>query len=372
MGIDRKILYALSGLSFAALLSVLLLTGGSGRIAAAILLLPLTAIVCLFIKKRHILSINRHQVLLLMSVMGLMYVVLYYLSGLFFGFSKTGYKLNLYFTLRFILPITVITIATEVIRSVIRAQNSRLADTLCFATCVCAQMLIHSGVNGLHTYDQFMELVAVAFFPAILSNFLFHYTAKRFGPYPNIVFRLLTTLYVYFIPYKPNMPDSMFAFANLLIPLAIYFFLDALYEKKKRYALGKRSRLTPVFTALGVVVMAGVIVLFSNQFRFGALVIATDSMSGELDKGDIAIFERQEDHLPEVGQVITFAVDGRIIVHRLVDLERINGQLRFFTKGDANEEPDAGYITESQLVGTVKWKLPYIGYPTIWLRAIFP
>ena len=52
-------------------------------------------------------------------------------------------------------------------------------------------------------------------------------------------------------------------------------------------------------------------------------------------------------------------------------IENINGQLRYYTKGDANEDPDAGFITSSDIVGTVRFKIPYIGYPTLWLRSLF-
>ncbi len=371
MGADKKVLYSLSGLSLVALLSVLLFTGGSGRIQAAILLLPLAALTCLFIKKRSIYSINRNQVLLLMAVIPAVYLMLYYLSAISFGLTTTGYRPNLRITLNFILPITAIIITTELIRCVVRAQNSRGADVMVFITCVCAQVLIQSGVRGLHTFDKFIDLVALAFFPAITSNLLFHYLSKRYGPYPNIVFRLISTLYLYFIPRVPAMPDSLFAFINLMLYPAIYLFLDALFEKKKRYALGKKSRLAPVFTALTVVIMVATVMLISNQFHYGALVIATDSMTGELNKGDVAIVERLEDEQPEIGQVIVFNISGRNVVHRLVDIKRINGQIRYYTKGDANEEMDAGFIVREQLVGTVDWKVPFIGYPTLWLRSLF-
>ena len=371
MGTDRKLLYALSGLSLTTLLCVLFFAGSSRGVAAAILLLPLAGAICFFVKKRSIPSLHRHQVLLLMSVIGLLYLMLYYLSGLHFGFLKTGYKLNLHFTLNFILPITVTIITTEVIRSVVRSQNSRLADVLIYATCVCAQVAIQFSSGGVHTFNQFMDLMALAVFPAIVSNLLFHYLAKRFGPYPNIVFRLLTTLYIYVIPYKSGIPDSLLAFANLTIPPAIYFFLDALYEKKKRYALGKKSRFGFLFTLFTVLIMTATIMLISNQFRFGALVIATDSMTGELNKGDVAIFERCDHDQVVAGQVVVFEKDDNAVVHRLVDIKRINGQLRFFTKGDANQELDTGYVTQEQLIGAVHWKVPYLGYPTLWLRSLF-
>lgn len=371
MGTDRKVLYAISGTSLVTLLAVLAVSGSSGRILAAILLLPQAAAHAVFIKKRNILSINKRQVLLLMTVTGVLYLVLYYFTGLYFGFSKTGYKLNLHGTLNFLLPITGIILTSEIIRRVIRAQNSRLADVLSYLTCVGGEILIYSGISGVQIFNQFMDLVSLSLFPALVSNLLYHYLSKRYGAAPNMAYRLLTTLYAYSFPYRPAMPDSLFAFVNLIVPLLIYGFIDLLFEKKRRYALGKKSHIGAVLSVLAVAVMGAAVMLISNQFRFGALVIATESMTGALDKGDAAIFERYDDQRIQVGQVIVFENNDAMVVHRVIDIKYINGTMQYYTQGDANEEPDTGYATDNQVVGLVKLKVPYIGYPTLWLRSLF-
>ena len=109
--------------------------------------------------------------------------------------------------------------------------------------------------------------------------------------------------------------------------------------------------------------------LISNHFRFGALVIATESMTGELNKGDIVVFDQDDDHIVTEGEIIVFEKDGMSVVHRVVKIEHINGTTRYYTKGDANETEDFGYITKSNIKGVVKAKLPYFGYPTLWLRS---
>ena len=94
-------------------------------------------------------------------------------------------------------------------------------------------------------------------------------------------------------------------------------------------------------------------------------------MTGELNKGDVSIFESYDGQPIEKGQVIVFEQDGSMIVHRVVDIQRINGQNQYYTKGDANEANDAGFVTKSQIRGLVNFKVPYLGYPTLWLRSLF-
>jgi len=369
---DRKVLHRITISSLAVLLLALILPSAvSGRILAAILLLPLAIVTYLFVKKRSILSINKNQILMIMAVIGLLYLMLYYLTSFHFGYYRTGYRLNLHFTLNFILPISIIIVATEVIRSVVLAQRNKAASILSYFICVIAEALICSNLEDITSFNKFMDFLALALLPAFSANLLYHYLSKRYGMLPNIVYRLLISLYTYIIPYKPAMPDSLLAFVNLLLPIAIFLFIDALFEKKKRYALAKKSGLSVVVTVLAVAIMASFVMLISNQFRYGALVVATESMTGELNKGDVVLFEQFDDQIIKEGQVIIFEKNGSMIIHRVIKIEKINGVLRYYTKGDANEDRDSGFITNADIVGVTNYKLPYVGYPTIWARSLF-
>ena len=373
---DKKTIRIVSASVFAALLLALLLPlGESGRIVAAILLLPAAVLVPLLIKKREILSINKNQVLMIMTVIALVYVMLYYLSGLKFGFFVNPYKLSFEIFLKYVLPISAIIACTEIIRAVMMAQNSKLAKFFCYLACVTADVLIVSNIPYVTSFNRFMDLVAGALLPAIISNLLFNYLSKRYGMYPGLVFRAVTTLHLYIFPVKSGIAETLLNFIRLILPIAIYFFIDSLYEKKRRYALGNTPRFvriaSTVLTVVVLIIMTGTVMLVSNQFKYGALVIATDSMTGELNKSDVAIFERYDDHAVEKGQVIVFEKSNTMIVHRVVKIEIINGVTRYYTKGDANEDNDAGFILDSDIVGVVNYKVPYVGYPTLWIRSLF-
>ena len=373
---DKRIIRISSASIFAVLLIALIVPlGESSRIIAAILLLPAAVLSFLFIKKRGILSINKGQILLIMTVIALVYLMLYYLTGLELGFYKNIYRFNLSNILKFVLPITMIITATEVLRFVFVAQNDNAANALCYISCVIAEMLVCSNIPSVTSFNRFMDLVAGALFPAIISNLLYNYLSKRYGIYPNLVFRLITTLYAYIIPVIPQTSESLVNFFKLLLPIAIYLFIDSLYERKRRYALQNTSRvwrvMSKVLTVIVVIIMIGTVMLVSNQFRYGALVVATESMTGELNKGDVAIFESYRDQLIIEGQVIVFEKNGSMIVHRVADIQIINGNTRYYTKGDANEDLDMGFITDADIVGLVNLKLPYFGYPTLWMRGLF-
>lgn len=373
---DQRVIRIFSASVFAVLLLALIVPlGESGRIVAAVLLLPAAVLIPLFIKKRNILSINKKQVLLIMTVVALLYVMLYYLTGLEFGFYKNLYQLNFKNFFKYFLPVAVIIAASEVVRYVLMAQKDKLARALCYLSCVLADMLICSNIPYVTSFARFMDLVAGALFPALVFNFLYNYLSKRYGIYPNLVFRAITTLHAYIFTVTPGISESLVNLFRILLPFAIFLFIDSLYEKRIRYALGNKSRLwriaSKVLTVIVVIIMIGTVMLISNQFYYGAYVIATESMTGELNKGDVAIYESYEDQLIIEGQVIVFEKDDSMIIHRVADIKIINGNTRYYTKGDVNEDLDVGYITDADIVGLVNYKLPFFGYPTLWMRSLF-
>lgn len=372
MNTDKKVLYSISSATLAVLLLALILPlGTTGRVLAAIIMIPIAAVAYLFIKKRSILSINKGQILMIITAIALVYLMVCYLSGLAFGFYKNPYKFNLNTIFNFILPITVIIVTTEILRYVMIAQDDRTASILTYISCVAAEVLTCSTISGITSFGKFMDVVAMTFFPAVIANLLYHYLSKRYGIYPNLTYRLITALYAYIIPYLPAISDAIISFVNLLLPIAIYLFIDSLYERKRRFALAKKSKLAVPITILAVAIMLFTVMVVSNQFYIGAYVIATESMTGELNRGDAAIYERYEDQTVTEGQVIAFEKNDIVVVHRVVDIQIINGRNRYFTKGDANDSNDAGFIYDSDIIGLVNLKIPYIGYPTLWLRSLF-
>ena len=375
MNVDRKRIYIISSSILAVLLLALFAPMGSGRIIAAFVLLPSAILIPLFIKKRTALSINSKQVWLIIGVIGLLYFVFYYVSAAYFGLTKTGYGLKSDIILEFIIPIAIVIIETEIVRYVLCAQKDKWANAFAYLIALCADVLICATIPAMTNMATFMEAIGLTLFPGILYNLLYNYLSVRYGFVPIIIYKALTVWAFYLIPYGSAISNSLVSFINMLLPIAIFLFIDSLYERKRRYALGNTPKfwriMSKILTVIVLILMIATLMVISNQFYIGAYVIATDSMTGELDRGDVAIYERYEDQLIIEGQVIVFEQGGSVIVHRVVDIEIINGITRYYTKGDANEDRDAGYIFDSDIIGLVNYRLPFFGYPTLWVRSLF-
>ncbi len=100
-------------------------------------------------------------------------------------------------------------------------------------------------------------------------------------------------------------------------------------------------------------------------FGKSVLVIATPSMTGAIDAGDVIIIEKQSSY--KVGDVITYfpAADATSVTHRIV---RIEGE-KFYAKGDANDSEDPDPIFKSQIAGKMVKRIPKVGIIIEWLRT---
>lgn len=370
MSKDRKILYLTSLATLAVLLLLLFTELKETKIVTAIVLAAITPAVWFLIRKRSSSALAKREVLLLSVIMAVIFSSLIQFSGLFFGFYKNPYFGKPVHLLKAALPLLVITITTEIIRYVFLSQKSTVVDIFTFLVCLSADVLATTSIPGVTSFNKFMDLVGLTLFPAIVANLYFHYVVKRYGVLPNIAYRLITTLYIYFIPRVTAMPDALMSCIQMVVPIIMLSMMIALFEKKKRRAVQKGRTATVIGTVFAVVVIGAVAMLISCQFRFGAIVVATESMTGEINKGDMIIYERYDGQQIKEGQVIVFIDKKRKIIHRVVEIEYAGGETRYYTKGDANDDLDIGYRVKEDIYGLTDIKVAYIGYPTLWLREM--
>ena len=94
-------------------------------------------------------------------------------------------------------------------------------------------------------------------------------------------------------------------------------------------------------------------------------------MTGAIDKGDAIIYEAYNDQEIEEGDILIFDKNGTTYVHRVIKIENIEGQIRYTTKGDANQSEDSGYVVRSSIIGIYRTKIKFVGYPTLWINEMF-
>jgi signal peptidase I len=157
----------------------------------------------------------------------------------------------------------------------------------------------------------------------------------------------------------------------MLYPFIIYLVLENTYAKAS-FATAYKDRKQNIFWTSGLLVMVTLLImLISCQFKYGIIVIGSNSMTGTINKGDGIIFKKYDGERLEKGQVILFNYNDIKTVHRIVEIRVVNGEARYVTQGDANQNVDTGYRLTKDIQGTVDIRIKYIGLPTLWLRSLF-
>ena len=368
---DKKVLYSSCLLIFAVLLTAFFINITSIKIITACLLLIMAVAISLVIKKRTSYSVSKREVLLLSAIIGVFYVIFIHMSGLLFGYYHNPYFITQETLLTTVLPFAVSIVASEMIRATLLAQKNLFSSIFAFLICVMAEILIFSNLEGITNFNRFMDLFGMTFIPSMGANFYYNFAAGRFGALPNIAFRLITTLYIYFIPTKTAMSDALLSCIKVFVPFILFALVSALFEKKKKFVTNKKkNRLSTVVSILSVAATICIVMLVSCQFRFGAVVIASESMTGEINKGDVIIYEKYDGQPIKEGQVIFFNRFDVRTIHRVVKIEHVGNETRYYTKGDANETIDSGFATKADIIGLTDVKVSFIGYPTLWLREL--
>lgn len=372
MNSEKRNLYLLSSFIPACLFLVLFTPSTVCRILSAVVLAVATAVVLALIKKRSIPSINHRQVAGLLAVIAVVYTIITYIAGIWVGFSRNSGAFSGKNLLQVVLPTIAVIIATELIRRVLLAQESKVAAVLAYITGILADLAIGHSLVGITGVTQFMDVVGLTLFPAITSGLVFQHLSKRYGATPIILYRLLMVLPLSLLPLTPAIPEVITSFILNFLPFGIRFFIDLLYEKKPKYATRKAKKISYVGLITTFVCMTAVVMVISGQFKYKLLVIATPSMTGSLNVGDAVIYEEYDGNTVKEGDIVVFTKDDKTLtVHRVIDVQYLNGTIYYTTKGDANDTADSGYITQSNLRGVVQFKLSHLGHASLWLRDLF-
>ena len=369
---DKKILYVLAALAPVGLIPLLLLNYRLCIPLSAAWLAALALAAHCLLRKRRAPSLHCRTILLITAVFALLYCTLFHLSGFYFGFLQSLTVLSASLLLRELLPITIMIIACELVRRILLSQEKRLPALSAFILGVLSELAITGGLQGLSGFNAMMDMIGLTLLPAVAAGALYQFLSAQHGALPAIAYRAILTLFPFFLPVTPDIPNALKAFLLLLTPVALLLFLRLLFEKRvKKATVSPRARHVSLLATLILLLLAtGMILLISGQVRYTVLVIATGSMTGELNVGDVTVYERYEGQTVKTGDILVFHRDQSLIVHRVIEITHVNAQTRYYTKGDANESPDVGFITDADIEGIIDFKIPFIGYTSIWMRRM--
>jgi len=304
----------------------------------------------------------------------IIFFIAFYLFGIKIGFLRIENYYSLYGLTNFILPLIFSIILKEILRYMMlkKIEGSELLKITTCILFICLEITTIIFYTNFSTGSEIFTFISLSLLPAIVKNIVFNYISQRVGYKPVILYSLVMELYVYLIPIIPDINDYIKSLVRIILPLILGYRIYKLFEKEKDKYLSYDNKKQNLAYLLAPVLFTIIVVYFtSGYFKYYTIVIASGSMSPEIDKGDVVVIEKikNKDKLKK-NDVIAYKYNNIIVVHRIIEIIKTSEENYYYTKGDSNLVEDSYAITEDMIVGKVNITIPYIGYPTVWLNEL--
>ena len=200
MKISKLKIYALELVLIAVLFFALFASKIVTKLFLAVFMLIFLFIVRFSFGKRGNKSIFEKPVLILMLIFAGIYLGVFYLLGLYYGFMRPKILFNLTNIINIIIPIAVIIISSELIRKTFLSQDAiihfkkhkfNFSIILVYIAMTLVDLTIYTGIYDLSNLDDFLMAIGFVLFASLSCNLLYNYMSIRFGYLPIIVFRLI-------------------------------------------------------------------------------------------------------------------------------------------------------------------------------------
>jgi signal peptidase len=222
----------------------------------------------------------------------------------------------------------------------------------------------HNIVDGI-------KLTVSTILPALAHSLVLTYLAFNAGFGPQLTYRLGILAVLYVPPIIPKYDWYIIGISWLVLAIATYVTLDRTRKDMpisgRHYHHAHRAS-----NIIFVLVMVVTSLFMVGAFSYQPQVIMSNSMVPVFSRGAMVIVEKVDAMDVQVGDIIQYRGSDRMITHRVIGIDAADdgsGERVFTTQGDNNPSPDP-LVKPSQVIGIIRAEVPYIGYPTVWLKEI--
>lgn len=299
------------------------------------------------------------------------YFILYYLSGVIVGFVYNAYDTSiigiLLNTFLFVCPLL---FREEIRQKFIYFHKSKTACVFITIVFIACELFSSTFFNFQTNKEFFSQFVSI-FLPIVIENILLTYLS---------FIGIRSTVYAYFIPmlisryYLPVVVDLDWFYSlllQLLLSGVIYSFIqnEYLWKVNRIYSRSTDKKNSFLYACVCCLVLFfGLFV--AGVFKYQPVAILTYSMKPKFTRGDAVVIEKlktdREKRKLKKGDVIQYQYNGTVIIHRIIDSYKEDGEKVYILKGDNNKSKDLKPVYLNQIMGKVVFSIPKVGYPSVW------
>lgn len=317
---------------------------------------------------------NKKKIIVLVTIVSLLYQVINYAFwGMTNGFVKSIYTINLTFFINLIIPLILVILTSEVLRHQMLTKGK--SSTLIFITTTILFIIVDLCLN-ISAYNitgskGIIEIILALLLPSIVKNLFLSYLSFNYGYTSPIIYRIIGEVAFLFLPYYLDIPIYIETITNILLPFILLISVTYLVKiYKKNIVKEKSTKYSKIRTIISLIIIFISLIFFaliSGVFKYTIVAIGSDSMNPVISRGDAVILQKTKNYSSlKEGNIIIYKKEGKIVIHRIVEIQKEKDKYYFITKGDANKTVDTWLVREEEIIGKSLFKVNYVGYPTIW------
>lgn len=311
------------------------------------------------------------QILKIVITCLLFYFVFIYVAGLFTGFAKTIYTFNFNNFIYNIIPTIIYIILMECIRTIYinKSNNNKIIIILS-----CIIFILYDSFSKYYLYDfkvsdELYEYIGLIVLTSIARNIFLTILCSKSNVINCVIYRIITEIYIFLVPIVPNFGPYINSVLEIALPLIIGLIL--IRPPIRILSSPKKSKYSRTLSIVITAILLLIVLLNSGFIKYQMFVIGSNSMNTYIYRGDVIIARRtnnKEIKNIKKGEILVFRYNNKIISHRVYKIIKRDNKLYFKTKGDNNDQVDDNIVKEKDIIGTVSFRIKYIGLPSIWLR----
>lgn len=321
-------------------------------------------------------TIEKRKVLKQVFFYTISFLIIVYGLGLIVGFLSTSYSLTLINIFKNSFPVFLILIIEELVRYNIckKGENNKLIIyiSVVIFTFVDISMIISN--YDLNDISNILKLSTLVVCPSVFKNVMLSDFSKKYGYEVCITYQLIMGLYIYIVPIFPNLNEYLESVIMSIFPIFILILINMQFEVEKKEDIRDKHIASKILSVIIILIVITTICLFSNLFPWWIAIVGSGSMTPTINVGDAIIVDKiTKEEMAElkVGDILVFKVGKSMYTHRIINIDVKNDEYYISTKGDRKGNVvDDWTVKSNDVIGVVKFRIPYVGYPTVQLNRL--
>ena len=335
-------------------------------------------LISIFINKERIEKVKFKSIKLqIIFIIVVSYLILYFISGLFIGYTKNIYNTSIIGIIKNIYTYIIPIIFMEYTRTALVHSKKNITNYIIIT--ILFIFLSTPNINYIlinSDYSTIFKNSSSIILPSIASNILLTYLSITCNYYGNLFYKLPQSIATITLPILPNLNWYYQSVIGILLPLITYIYIKNLNDKINNRDSKKRLRKKSIIKIIYIIIPLVVFICFvAGIFKYKPTAILSNSMKPIYSRGDVVVtkkLNKKELNNLRKYDIIEYILDGTIVTHRIINIEQHADKTRLYiTKGDNNNAADIKKVTESQIIGKVEFSIPKVGYPSVYLNEFF-